>query len=68
MSVVVADDAGALATGAGTDSVSSKSSKFRTGAGAGSGALPAAFDCVVDERVWLVVAVLEAVVWRGEVS
>jgi len=49
--VVVAADAGALAPGAGTGSVSSRSSKFRTGAGGASGALPAAFDCVVDERV-----------------
>lgn len=69
MSVVVEDDAGALAPGAGTDSVSSKSSKFRTGAGTASGALLAAFDGVVDERVWLVVvAVLEVVVRRGEDS
>jgi len=52
-------------------SLSSKSSKFIMGAGAGSGALPAALDCAVDERVWLVlvpVAALVAVVRRGEVS
>jgi hypothetical protein len=52
-------------------SLSSKSSKFIMGAGAGSGALPAALDCAVDERVWLVlvpVAALGAVVRRGEVS
>jgi hypothetical protein len=45
----VADSGGLSAAGAG--SVSSKSSRFIIGAGAGSGALPAALDCVVDERV-----------------
>jgi hypothetical protein len=52
-------------------SLSSKSSKFTMGVGAGSGALPAALDCAVDERVWLVlvpVAAFGAVVRRGEVS
>jgi hypothetical protein len=42
-----------------------KSSKFITGSGTGSGALPVAFDYVVDERVWLVMV---AVVRRGDVS
>jgi hypothetical protein len=58
---VVAPAALELAAG----SLSSKSSKFITGAGTGSGALPVAFDCAVDDRVWLVVV---AVVRRGEVS
>lgn len=66
--VAAAADACALPA-AGAGSVSSKSSKFITGAGAGSGALPAALDCVVDERVWLVVVLaLGAVMRRGEVS
>ena len=58
--------AGALAPAPGAGSVSSKSSRFITGAGTGSGALPATLDCVVDERLWLVV--LGAFVRRGEVS
>ena len=43
---------GVLALGAVLSS--SKSSKFTTGAGVGSGALLAALDCVVDERVGFV--------------
>jgi hypothetical protein len=40
-----------------------------TGAGAGSGALPAALDCVVAERVWLVMeAAALGAVRRVEVS
>lgn len=49
------DTAGGGALDPTNASSSSKSSKFITGAGAGSGALPAALDCVVDERVWLAV-------------
>lgn len=43
-------DGGALPA-AGAGSVSSKSSRLMTGAGAGSGALPAVLDFVVDVRV-----------------
>ncbi len=68
-SVVAPADAGALPPAACADSESSKSSRFITGAGAGSGAFPAALDCIVDERLWLVAVVaLGAVVRRGEVS
>jgi hypothetical protein len=50
-------------------SMSSKSSKFITGPGAGSGTLPADLDCVVDERVWLVMeAAALGAVRRVEVS
>jgi hypothetical protein len=44
---------------------SSKSSKFITGAGTGSGALPVALDCVVGERIWFVV---DEAARRAEVS
>jgi hypothetical protein len=48
-------------------SVSSRSSKFTTGTGTGSGAFPAGFDCVVEERV-VGEATLVVVVWRDDVS
>lgn len=64
--VAATADPGALPPAAGGVSVSSKSSRFITGAGTGSGALPATLDCVGDERVWLVA--LGALVRRGEVS
>ena len=67
-SVAAEADAGVLEPAVG--SLSSKSSRFITGGGTGSGALPVALDCVVDERVWLVevAAALDPVVRRVDVS